>query len=97
LTWKASAFASSAQAEDADGEEEGDGLADGLAVGDPVAVGLAVGLADGVGDADWLADALGLGEASVIVIVVTPPDADTLTRAPVAPSRNTPEIAPDFA
>jgi hypothetical protein len=54
------------------------------------------GLADGDGDADWPAT-VGLGDASVTVIVVTPFDADTLTRAPVAPSRNTPLIAPDFA
>jgi hypothetical protein len=63
-----------------------DGVGDGLAVRD-------VTFGDVLGDAD----ALGLGDASVRVIVVTPFDADTLTRAPVAPSRNTPEMAPDFA
>src|SRR5258706_7666418 len=89
-TWNARALAWSAQLED-EGEEKGDALADGCADGD------AVGLADGVGDADVLADALGLGDASVIVIVVTPFWVDTLTSAPVAPSRNRPEIAPDFA
>jgi hypothetical protein len=89
LTWNARAVASSVHAA-VDGEvlDESDGLAagDGLAVRD-----------DAVGDADGLADALGLGDASVIVTVVTPFAADTLTSAPVAPSRNTPEMAPDFA
>src|SRR5689334_20843957 len=94
-TWNASAFASSVQAVLEDEGEESDGLADGLADGDGVAVCVAVGLADG--DADALADALGLGDASVIVIVVTPFCVDTLTSAPVAPSRNRPEMAPDFA
>src|SRR5712692_1086257 len=89
-TWNARALAWSAQAED-EGEEKGNALAD----GDGCAVCVAVGLADG--DADLFADALGLGEASVIVIVVTPFCVDTLTSAPVAPSRNRPEIAPDFA
>jgi hypothetical protein len=91
-TWNARAFAWSAQLED-EGEEKGSALAD----GDACADGDAVGLPDGVGDADVLADALGLGDASVIVIVVTPFCVDTLTSAPVAPSRNRPEIAPDFA
>src|SRR5207249_10615981 len=89
-TWNARALTWSAQLED-EGEEKGDAVCDGWADGD------AVGLADGVGDADVLADALGLGDASVIVIVVTPFWVDTLTSAPVAPSRNRPEIAPDFA
>src|SRR5579859_2258334 len=89
-TWNASAFASSEHGED-EGEEEGDALADGLGDGDGLALDVAVGLADGD------ADALGLGDASVIVIVVTPFCVETLTRAPVAPSRNRPEIAPDFA
>src|SRR5437588_11901931 len=89
LPWNASAFASSVQAsagfrgEREIGEEEGLGEAD------------AEGLADGCALA--FVDALGLGDASVIVIVVTPFWVDTLTRAPVAPSRNRPEIAPDFA
>ena len=88
-TWNASAFASSEHAsagfrgERGFAEDEGLGDAEALAV------------ADGLGWA--LADADGLGLASVIVIVVTPFEADTLTSAPVAPSRNTPEIAPDFA
>jgi hypothetical protein len=93
-TWNARALAWSAQAED-EGEEKFDGLPDGLVEGDGLAVCVAVGLADG--DADALADALGLGDASVIVTVVTPFAVDTLTSAPVAPSRNRPEIAPDFA
>jgi len=84
----------SAQAEE-EGEEKFDGLPDGLADGDGLALCVAVGLADG--DADVLADALGLGEAWVIVIVVTPFWVETLTSAPVAPSRNRPEVAPDFA
>src|SRR5438128_2700626 len=87
-TWNARALAWSAQALD-EGEDEGtvrwadrDGLADGDADG----------LADGFGDADALADALGLADAWVMVTVVTPFCVETLTSAPVAPSRNRPEI-----
>src|SRR5437870_11566641 len=88
-TWNARALAWSAQTLD-EGEEKGNAPADdGLAECD------AMGLADG--DAAARADALGLAEAWVIVIVVTPFCVETLTSAPVAPSRNRPEIAPDFA
>jgi hypothetical protein len=83
-TWSASAFAASEQ-EDVE-EEAFCALPDGLAVAVLV-----------VTDADALADALGLADGSVIVIVVTPLEADTLTSAPVAPSRKMAEIAPDFA
>jgi hypothetical protein len=83
-TWSASAFAASEQEEVEEVEEEFLALSDGLAVAVCVVV-------------DALADALGLAEGSVIVIVVTPFEADTLTSAPVAPSRKTAEIAPDFA
>src|SRR2546423_555364 len=92
-TWNASAFASSVQASAGFGEERELGEEEGL--GEAEADGVAMWLADG--DADAFAAALGLGDASVIVIVVTPFWVDTLTSAPVAPSRNRPEIAPDFA
>ena len=89
--WSARAFASSVQAVGTEraGAEEccGEAVADGLGVG--VAVGLVV--------ADGLAVAVGVGDGSVSTIVVTPLDAETLTSAPVAPSRNTPEMAPAFA
>lgn len=66
-------------------EEEEEGEAVGDAVGD--AVGLAV--ADDV--------AIGLGLASVMVIVVTPFCTVAVTSAPVVPMRNTPAMTPDFA
>ncbi|HEX4743789.1 MAG TPA: hypothetical protein VFW12_03870 [Candidatus Limnocylindria bacterium] len=89
------------------GAAEGDalGVADGLGLGDAdgEAVGEGEADADGAGEAvaegeaDGDADALGLGDACVIVMVVTPFSVVAETRAPDAPRRNTPEIAPVFA
>ena len=80
-----------------DGDVLGDG--DGLALGD--GDGLALGDGEGSGEVeaegDGETDALGLGDACVIVIVVTPFSVVAETRAPDAPRRKTPEIAPDFA
>jgi hypothetical protein len=84
-TCNSSAFASSEHAVVEEEEEESFGLSDGFGVRVAVWVVFVV------------TAVVGLGEASVIVIVVTPFAADTLTSAPVAPSRKTAESAPDFA
>ena len=58
------------------------------------------GLSDGFGlrvAVTVVTSVLGLAEGCVIVTVVTPFDVDTLTSAPVAPSRSTPDNMPAFA
>jgi hypothetical protein len=79
---------------DALGLGEGVGVGDALGLGD--ALGEALGDAEGVGEEDGDAEALGVGDACVTVMVVTPFSVVAVTRAPEAPSRNTPEIAPDL-
>lgn len=98
--WTASTQARTAGAADGDALGDGEALGDAEALGrgDALGEGDALGLADGVGDGDaegdGETDALGLGDACVIVIVVTPFSVVAETRAPDAPRRNTPEIAP---
>jgi len=74
-----------------------DGCLDGVEGprGEGVGGGVDVGSGDSVGWA--LADVVGLGDASVIVMVVTPFEAETEMSAPVAPSRKTPEMTPALA
>src|SRR5258708_7873075 len=75
LIWVERTFASSAHVDEV-GERREEGDWDAGGVGVAVWVGVAVGLAGGCADAD------GLGDASVIVIVVAPFAADPLTSDP---------------